>query len=344
MTTTVSTLAEEVALLHCSVHQPGEAPALTREPVSAVRPHQWRWSELQPYLDRIIDEIPLEPGGDRRTLGLVNPGLQFGATHTLVAAIQQVLPGEVATAHRHTPSAFRFIIDAKDIYTTVDGERCPMDPGDVLLTPNWCWHDHQNDGDARAVWLDGLDVPLVRQMNAMFYEPYPEDCQPISNPPDAVTRQFSAAGLVPPKSSAPFMPVYKWAATLEALHALAGAPPSACDDVILEYRNPLTGGPAMRTIGLAMQLLRPGVHTWPHRHSSSTVYQAVRGSGVTTVNGTRFAWNERDFVVVPPWAWHEHGNASSTEEAILFQFNDEPALRALGLYREQEEGGTVVIS
>ena len=122
-----------------------------------------------------------------------------------------------------------------------------------------------------------------------------------------------------------------------------GGAPDPCDDVILGYRNPLTGGPAMRTIGLAMQLLRPGVHTLPHRHSTSTVYQAVRGAGVMAVNGERFAWKERDFIVVPPWAWHEHQNASSSEEAILFQFNDEPAMRALGLYREQQEGGAVVI-
>lgn len=341
--TTISafTLAQDVAPHHLSVHQPGEAPTLTREPATAVQPYHWRWATLEPFLKRVATEIPLEPGGERRTLGLVNPGLPFGVTHTLVAAIQQVHPGEVATAHRHTPSAFRFIIDAKGVTTTVDGERCPMEPGDVLLTPNWCWHDHQNDGSESAIWLDGLDVPLVRMMNAIFFEPYPEDRQPVSDPPDGVARQFAAPGLVPPRAQAPFMPVYKWAATLEALHALAGGQPDPFDDVILEYRNPVTGGPAMQTIGLAMQLLRPGVHTRAHRHSSSTVYQVVRGQGTTTVNGTSFSWAERDFMVIPPWARHEHQNASSTEEAILFQFNDMPAMKALGLYREQGDDGAV---
>ena len=90
MTTTVSSLAQEVGQIHCSVHQPGETPALTREPVTAVEAYHWRWVDLEPFLQRIAVEIPLEPGGDRRTLGLVNPGLKFGATHTLVAAIQQV--------------------------------------------------------------------------------------------------------------------------------------------------------------------------------------------------------------------------------------------------------------
>jgi gentisate 1,2-dioxygenase len=334
-TTAVSTLAQKIAPLHLTVHQPDDPPTLTREPVTAVQPYHWRWATLEPLLRRVAADVPLEPGGDRRTLGLRNPGLPYGITHTLVAAIQQVLPGEVATAHRHTPSAFRFIIDAHSVSTTVDGERCPMEPGDVLLTPNWCWHDHENNGTETAVWLDGLDVPLVRAMNAMFFEPFPQDRQPVSDPPDGIIRQFTAPGLAPPRAPAPFLPVYKWNATLDALHALAATPADPFDDVILEYRNPVNGGPAMQTIGLAMQLLRPGVHTRAHRHSSSTVYHAVRGQGVTTINGVSYPWTERDFLVIPPWAWHEHHNASTTEEAILFQLNDMPTMRALGLFREQ---------
>jgi gentisate 1,2-dioxygenase len=33
---------------------------------------------------------------------------------------------------------------------------------------------------------------------------------------------------------------------------------------------------------------------------------------------------------------HSHANASATEDAVLFSFNDFPAMRALALYREQE--------
>lgn len=341
MTTTASTLAQDLAPFHLGVHQPSDPPQLTPEPATAVQPCHWRWADLEPFLRRIAAEVPLEAGGERRTLRLTNPGLASGTTHTLIAALQQVHPGEVATAHRHTPSAFRFIIDAKGVTTTVDGERCPMEPGDVLLTPNWCWHDHQNDGNETAVWLDGLDVPLVRMMNAMFFEPYPDDRQPALDPPDGIARQFAAPGLVPPRTAAPFLPVYKWSATLDALHALAAVPADPFDDVMLEFRNPVTGDPALRTIGLAMQLLRPGVQTRAHRHSSSTVYQAVRGQGVTTVNGKAFAWSERDFLVIPPWAWHEHRNASATDEAILFQMNDIPTMKALGLFREQDDDGAV---
>ena len=64
----------------------------------------------------------------------------------------------------------------------------------------------------------------------------------------------------------------------------------------------------------------------------------VRGAGATIVNGTRYDWGERDFFVVPPWAWHEHLNGSGKEPAILFHMDDSPAMRALDFYREESCG------
>jgi gentisate 1,2-dioxygenase len=37
----------------------------------------------------------------------------------------------------------------------------------------------------------------------------------------------------------------------------------------------------------------------------------------------------------PPWAVHEHINRSGETSALLFQVNDIPALKKLGLYREE---------
>lgn len=38
-----------------------------------------------------------------------------------------------------------FVLDVADnCYTVVDDVRIDMRPGDVLLTPNWCWHGHAN--------------------------------------------------------------------------------------------------------------------------------------------------------------------------------------------------------
>ena len=47
-------------------------------------------------------------------------------------------------------------------YTSVNGEKSYMDPGDFVTTPSWTWHGHGNEGDGPMVWLDGLDVPFVQ--------------------------------------------------------------------------------------------------------------------------------------------------------------------------------------
>jgi gentisate 1,2-dioxygenase len=190
------------------------------------------------------------------------------------------------------------------------------------------------------VWLDGLDIPLARALHAVFFQPYPADQQQSSRPDDESLYQYGAAGLrpvgAPHGGRASALAVYKWDRTVAALKGLAATGPyDPYDDVAFEYRDPATGVPALPTIGLGIQMLRPGVRTRAHRHTSSTVYHVVRGAGTTLVNGTAYDWGERDFFVVPPWAWHEHVNRSASEPAILFQMNDQPTMRALDLYREE---------
>jgi gentisate 1,2-dioxygenase len=131
----------------------------------------------------------LESGGlitaqeaTRRVLMLMNPGLggQTSITHSLFAGLQLIMPGEVAPAHRHSQSALRFIIEGHGAYTAVDGERTTMQPGDFVITPSWTWHDHGNETSEPMVWLDGLDIQIVKLLGASFAEGYPDDTQPIS--------------------------------------------------------------------------------------------------------------------------------------------------------------------
>jgi gentisate 1,2-dioxygenase len=341
---TLTDLAADLERVHLRVRQEGDPPLMTREPTTAVQAHVWRWRDVYELGRRVAESVSLGPGDDRRTLRLVNPGLPYGATHTLWAAVQEVLPGEVATAHRHSVSAIRFIIQGQGAATTVEGEHYAMRVGDVLLTPGWTWHDHENTGSEPMIWLDGLDIPLVRALNAVFFQPYAEPKQPLAEWSEHSFRQYGFGTMRPLRPSRPAwraspLLVYPWQRTLEALGALSGTQVDPFDDVALEYQNPLTGGPAMPTIGLAMQMLRPGVETRPHRHTSSSVHHVVRGEGATIIEGQRFDWSERDFFVVPPWAWHAHVNASAHEPAIVFQFNDAPLMQALGLYREEDVPG-----
>jgi gentisate 1,2-dioxygenase len=106
----------------------------------------------------------------------------------------------------------------------------------------------------------------------------------------------------------------------------------------MNYVNPQTGGPVMQTIGASMQMLRPGEKTRAHRHTGSSIYQVAKGEGYSIIGGKRFDWKRRDIFCVPAWAVHEHGNASHSDDACLFCFNDLPVMHALGLYREEAFG------
>src|SRR5882724_4636776 len=150
------------------------------EPKSKAVPYVWHWCDLRPQAMRAAQLVGTEQA-ERRVLRLHNPELAgSSASNTLVANIQIVMPGEIARAHRHSPSALRFIIVGQGGYTVVNGSCIPMSPGDLVLTPNWTWHDHANDTDAPMIWLDGLDTPLVRMLEAGFYEEYHQERQGFS--------------------------------------------------------------------------------------------------------------------------------------------------------------------
>jgi gentisate 1,2-dioxygenase len=300
-------------------------------------PAIWRYREIRPFL--------MESGGlltakeaVRRVLILQNPGLhgQAAITHTLFAGLQLILPGEVAPSHRHTQSALRFIVEGDGAYTAVDGEKTVMRPGDFIITPSWTWHDHGNDSPEPMVWLDGLDIPLVRMLDAGFAENDTAERQQLTRPEgDALARY--GTGLLPlghvarRKNSPVFN--YPYARTREALEAMRRAEEwDPCHGLKMTYSNPETGGYAMPTIGAFIQLLPKDFATEPYRSTDGTVYSVVEGAGRSTVGDQVFEWEKRDTFVAPSWAWQKH---EASSDAVLFSFSDRPVQDALGLWREQ---------
>ena len=307
------------------------------QPMPEMEPYLWRWAEVEPLVMKSGELVTPDRDVERRTLRLATPGLDRGTTHTITAALQLLLPGENAPAHRHTPTAIRWVLKGTGAYTTVEGDKCYMEPGDLVLTPSWTWHDHNNEGEEPMVWLDGLDVPLVRYLRANFYEAYPEDQQPIVGVAES-ERKFASGALRPAweEPSAPYSALwhYKWDKTHEALHQLAEVDASPFDDVAMEFSDPMTGGPVLRTMTCWAQMIRPGIATRAHRQTSCAVYQVYKGEGHSVIDGKRFDWTEGDFFVVPPWVWHEHTN-NSGDEAILFSIQDIPIMKQMALYREE---------
>ena len=310
------------------------------EPVPFPKTQAFMWpaSILQKLIEQSGRAVPV--GNERRAMQLFNPGFggRFATTPTLVGAVQVLLPGETARAHRHTASAVRFITQGSGAYTRVNGERVYMSEGDLVLTPNWTWHDHANDDARPVVWMDGLDVPLVRYLDAWFFELYPE-----RQAPDLVAAGMSAnlygTGNLKPtwaedtRNHSPLM-LYSWQHTWNALSALRGESGDPYEGVELEYTHPLTGGPVIPTMSCFIQLLRPGEHLQAHRHTGSAVYCAFRGTGTTIIDGQAFNWTEGSYMALPPWGMHEHVNTSS-EDAILFSIRDTPLIKTMGLYRHE---------
>ena len=313
---------------------------LTPTPQGRARPFLWRYAELRPHLLR-TGELVSTQEAERRVLMLLNPGLEGAAatTPTLFAGMQLILPGEIARAHRHSPAALRIIVEGHGAYTAVEGERCFMEPGDLILTPSWSWHDHGNETSEPMIWLDGLDLPMLGALDVIFAEHAASEQYGITKPDDVSTRLYHAPGLRPANEptarlSSPLLS-YKWTRTAAALAALPETAATPCDDFLLVYTNPYTGGPVLPTLGCTAQLLRPAIHTQAHRHASSSVYLVLHGHGFSVINGQRYDWEQGDVLAVPAWACHEHANLSPTDEAALFAFTDAPVMQALGLYREE---------
>jgi gentisate 1,2-dioxygenase len=49
--------------------------------------------------------------------------------------------------------------------TIVDCEQYAMNEGDLVLTPSWTCHDHEHKGAEPMIWLDVLDISLVRSLD-----------------------------------------------------------------------------------------------------------------------------------------------------------------------------------
>src|SRR5690242_15527200 len=285
---------------------------VTKEPVSPAKPAIWHYDgEVRDYLMRTGTLITAKEA-ERRVLILENPGLKgkTSVTHSLFAGLQLIMPGELAPAHRHTQSALRFVIEGQGAYTAVDGERTYMSPGDFIITPSWTWHDHGNDSDKPTVWLDGLDIPLVRLLDASFMEPGNAETQMVTKPVgDALARYGS--GLLPvdwrPLTRTSPVFNYPYSRTREALEQMRKQEAwDPCHGLKLRYVNPATGDYAMPTMATFMQLLPKGFAGAPYRSTDGTVYVCVEGSGETRIGDQAFAWGPRDVFVVPSWFRHSH--------------------------------------
>ena len=279
---------------------PREKPILWPEMRSAFVPAHWRYAEAKEY-QKAAGRLIGTDQAERRNFVMRNPipGNDIATLRTLICAYQSILPGEQARTHRHAPHALRVILESRGSYSVVDGDKHPMESGDVVLTPGWCWHGHGHDGAEQAYWFDGLDVPLTHLLEPMFFEEHPAGFEPVKRVTETSPMRFA------------FSDIEKRLQSESSIDLPA---------------------PQMPTITLKVHRWNKGWANRPYRETVNTIYVVMRGSGRSIIGDATFDWQFGDTIAAPAWSRIEHRAA---EDSIVFSMSDEALMRWTKYYRHE---------
>ena len=298
------------------------------QPGPKVVPAHWSAGKVFGLLREAGRKVSSE-FADRRVLVCNNPALPpfSGTTQTLYACVQLLLPGERTSEHRHSQSAFRFVLSGEGASTILNGREVPMRRGDLIVTPPWTWHGHVNDSPNEVIWLDGLDNAIVKLFDATFFESPPEEENPEVHAGEDHPLEGSTGG--------PYWH-YDWATMkrqLDEQSQSGAADPS--HGYRIRYLDPHTHGDPLPTMAAHLSYLPGGFTGKRYRSSDSVVCVVVSGRGRTTLDTTSIKWSENDFFTLPTWEAYQH---EVSEDAVLFSFTDQTAQERLGCWREQPGG------
>ena len=273
-------------------------------------PMHWRWRDLEPFTERAAKEVGIEDV-ERRALILANPafGGETVTTQNLIGAFTVLEAGDKAVPHRHTAAAIRFSTRAEGAVTIVNGTRCEMKEGDLVLTPPMCWHGHINEGRSRTVWFDAANMPAICSLDASFFE--------------AGTRHDERFWEVGAEGS----DEYRFPGD-EMRRRLAQAP--VAPDGARTVRYTKHGGSVMPTLDLFLS--RIAARTRPKRATHNAVCLVVSGEGRSTIGEAAFEWSRHDVFTIPHWSWASH---EARGEADLFMVTDRAIYERLDLLREE---------
>jgi gentisate 1,2-dioxygenase len=306
-------------------------------PTRQTRPTHWPYQSLKPLLLKAGELTPIEKD-ERRVLVLANPGHgldKMQASAAMYLGMQLLMPGEWAPSHRHTPNAVRMIVEGEGAYTTVDGEKCPMSRGDLILTPTGLWHEHGHDGTDPVIWLDVLDLPLVYYMEASYH--VNGDRQTIA--PGRGDKQYAHGGLVPShvfERSHKAYPMlrYAWTDAKAALQTLAADLPDL-EQVQITYTNPETGTDAENILGFYALLLRPAQTLRLPARSPAQVFHVIEGSVQADMVDSSFKMAEADTCCAPGYEAVTLKNLQADKASFVFIADESPLHRKLGVYENR---------
>ena len=306
-------------------------------PTRQTKPTHWPYKTIKPLLLKAGELTPIEKA-ERRVLVLANPGHgleKMQASAAMYLGMQLLMPGEWAPSHRHTPNAVRMIVEGEGAYTTVDGEKCPMSRGDLILTPTGLWHEHGHDGTDPVIWLDVLDLPLVYYMEASYH--INGDRQTVV--PGQGDKQYARGGVAPThvfersKKAYPMLR-YAWSDAKAALEAMAADNP-AQDSIQVAYVNPETGGDAENILGFYAMMLRPGQTLRLPARSPAQVFHVIEGAVEAKIVDSTFSLVEADTCCAPGYEAVTLKNLKTDEPTFIFIADESPLHRKLGVYENR---------
>jgi gentisate 1,2-dioxygenase len=289
-----------------------DPPILSPEMRSKFVPAHWRYAVAKAGMQSAGRLIGTDLA-ERRNFIMRNPipNNDIFTTRTLICAYQSMLPGETARSHRHSPHALRVVLESRGSFSIVDGEKTPMESGDIVLTPGWSWHGHGHDGSEQSYWFDGLDVPLTHLLEPMFFEEHPQGWEHVHTVTERSPMRFI------------------WQDTLAALDR---APADPANHFGKTVRLP---APSMPTIAIDVHQWSSGWRNTPYRHSSNAIYVVMQGRGRSTIGESTFDWEFGDTIAAPAWNRIAHQASADT---VMFEMSDIELMRWARLYRLETLG------
>ncbi len=313
-----------------------------QKPTLNTQATHWPYQVIRPLLLQAGALTPIEKA-ERRVLVLANPGHgldKMQASAAMYLGMQLLLPGEWAPSHRHTPNAVRMVVEGEGAWSTVDGEKCAMARGDLILTPTGLWHEHGHDGDQPVVWLDVLDLPLVHYLETSYHVNGGRQ----KTVPSHGERAYARGGFVPTpvferasarSGKAYPMLRYPWVDARAALESLAADQPDL-EAVQITYSNPETGAHAENILGFYALMLRPRQTLRLPVRSPAMVFHMIEGSALAKVDEQGFKLVEADTCCAPGYTPVSLSNDSTTSPAFIFIADETPLHTKLGVFEVRD--------
>ena len=314
----------------------------TRHPQSPVATHLWTWATMEPQIARAVAEVAMTDA-ERRVLLFTDPASResVATMRNISGGLQTLMPGEVAHAHRHTLAALRFVMSGNGAVTTVNGQPCAMNEGDLVLTPSWTWHGHTHPGSGRMVWFDGLDLPLSHHLDTMFFEMGGSGALAVEPQQTRAPAASSEGVILLPDScdaenaATMDLPASRFRFSAQrACAALEKSKPRADGSRLLRYVDGVSQGAVLPTLDCYLLGLENARPSTMRRTTSSAICVVAQGEGASIIGNTTFNWKRNDVFTVPHWQWASH--AASSANAKLFLMSDRELVAGMGYLREED--------